>query len=124
MHVINYAHLINNNLYHGTISDLDGSVKATWSYEEGNKKITRDQPITEEEFFFLWNSIAELDIFHQHILQDPEQEIDWVSYHFIGIVFITSEQQGQHTLMIPKNETDPEFIHWLEILNVPKASTP
>ncbi len=107
--IIDYAYLINNNLYHGTISNLDGVVKATWSYEVSNQKITRDQPITDEVFTSLWNSIADLDVFSRYFVSDADKLIDPINYHVISIIFNTEEQSGLRTMLIPRNESDPAF---------------
>jgi hypothetical protein len=58
MHVIDYGHMRDGVLYHGTLSDLDGSPKSTWTYEDGSEKVTRDLPIDGATFSALWNGIA------------------------------------------------------------------
>ena len=123
MHIIDYVHQYNNSLYHGIISDLEGVIKATWSYEAFDKKITQELPITEEDFLFLWNSIADLDAFRRHFSDDPNSSIDWVNYHFLSITFKVEEQQGHYQIMVPNDEYDPDFTRWLEVLNVPVNNT-
>src|SRR5205823_5713495 len=34
LHYIDYAHRVGRVFYHGTVSDLDGPVRSTWTYEE------------------------------------------------------------------------------------------
>src|SRR5687767_9507221 len=63
MHLIDYGHMRDGVLYHGTLSDLDGSPKATWTYEERGKKITRDQPIDKATFDKLRTTITSSEVF-------------------------------------------------------------
>jgi hypothetical protein len=122
MHVIDYGHMRDGVLYHGTISDLDGTVRSTWTYEEEGEKVTRDRPIDEDTFNSLWNGIANLDVFRRSLVRDPDRPIDPVSHHVIGIVFAQGEQKGQYLFLVPAGETDPDFARWLEALNVPEGS--
>jgi hypothetical protein len=122
MHVIDYGHMRDGVLYHGTMSDMDGAPKATWIYEEGGRKVTRDQPIDEERFRALWNGIAGLDVFRRHMVRGPDQPIDPAGYHVIGIAFQQQGQHGQCLFLVPDAEVDPEFVQWLQMLEPPQGS--
>ena len=122
MHLIDYGHLRDGVLYHGTISDVDGAPKATWTYEERGRKVTRDQPIDAERFSALWNGVAGLEVFRRHLVSRPDQQIDPAGYHVIGVVFQQEGQQGQYLFLVPAGETDPEFVQWLQRLQVPQGS--
>jgi hypothetical protein len=123
MHLIDYGHMRAGVLYHGTISDLDGSPQSTWTYEDGGAKVTRDQPIDEETFAFLWNGVAQLGVFQRALVRGPGVPIDPVSHHVVGIAFKEGNQQGQYLFLIPADETDPEFVRWLAALNVPQGKS-
>jgi hypothetical protein len=123
MHLIDYGHLRDGVLYHGTISNFDGIPKATWTYEDGGQKVTRDQPITDETFNLLWNGIADHEVFHRYMIRSPGQQIDPEHYHVVGIIFRQGKQQRQFLFMVPASETDPKFVEWLQALNVPQGTT-
>jgi hypothetical protein len=119
MHLIDYGHLRDGVLYHGTVSDLDGSPKSTWTYEEGGSKVARDLPIDEETFTFLWNGVADFDVFRRCIVRGGEVPIDPENYHVIGVVFDEGGQQGRCMFLVPASERDPDFARWLQALSVP-----
>jgi hypothetical protein len=119
MHLIDYGHLRDGVLYHGTVSDLDGTLRSTWTYEEGDGKVTRDLAIDGETFAFLWNGIADFDVFRRCAVRGQDLPIDPTSYHVIGAVFDEGGQRGQCMFLVPASEADPDFIRWLQALNVP-----
>ena len=119
MHLIDYAHMRDGVLYHGTISDLDGSPKATWTYEEGGEKVTKDQPIDEAAFNALWNGIADSEVFRRSMVRGPDQQIDPAQFHIVGIGFEQEGRRGRYMFLVPATERDPEFVQWLQALNVP-----
>jgi hypothetical protein len=122
MYLIDYGHMRDSVLYHGTISDMDGSPKATWTYEEGGEKVTRDQPLDDTTFNALWNGIANSEVFRRCMVRSANQPIDPVRYHVVGIAFEQDGQQGQYMFLVPAAEQDLEFVQWLENLNVPQGS--
>jgi hypothetical protein len=122
MHVISYAHIRDGVLYHGTLSDLDGTPKATWSYEKGGKKVTHDQPIDMPTFRSMWNRVGKLEVFQRNRVRDPERPVDPNADHVIMIAFGQSDQPQTVNFAIPAGETDPQFLSWLKSLNVPKGS--
>src|SRR5690242_13670763 len=122
MHLIDYGHLRDGVLYHGTVSDADGRPKATWTYEDGGEKVTRDRPIDDDTFAALWNTIADAEVFRRSRLSAPDQLIDPVRFHVVGIVFDQDGRRGQCVFLVPADERDPEFVRWLEALDVPQGS--
>jgi hypothetical protein len=122
MHLIDYGHLRDGVLYHGTLSDMDGSPKATWTYEDGGEKVTRDQPIDAATFSALWNGVADSEVFRRCMVRGPDQQIDPARYHVVGVVFQQEGQQGQYLFLVPATERDPGFVRWLQLLNVPQGS--
>ena len=119
MHLIDYGHVRDGVLYHGTISDADGTPKATWTCEEDGQTVTREQPISDETFDVLWNGVAELAVFRRHAVRSLDHPIDPERFHVIGIVFQQPRQHGQYLFLVPAGETDPEFVRWLATLDVP-----
>jgi hypothetical protein len=122
MHTIDYGHERDGILYHGTISDLDGVPASKWTYEEKGKKVTRDQPIDQATFHYLWNCISKLPVFRRSMVRDPDRAFDPLSEHVIGIAFTKGAQVQRAYFAVPANESDPEFLRWLEALNVPTRS--
>jgi len=122
MHLIDYGHMRDGVLYHGTISDLDGAPKATWSYEKGGRKVTHDQPIDLPTFRSLWNRIGKLEVFQRNRVRDPDRPVDPVADHVISIIFGDTEKPQRAYFAIPAGETDPQFLSWLKSLNIPKGS--
>src|SRR5689334_5650790 len=108
MHLIDYGRLRDGVLYHGTVSDLDGTAKATWTYELGGEPVTRDQPMDGERFAFLWNGVAGLEVFQRNLVRSADAEIDPTSHHVVGIVFEHEGQQGRYLFLIPAGEADPQ----------------
>jgi hypothetical protein len=122
MHTIDYGHERDGVLYHGTISDLDGVPASTWTYEDKGKKVTRDQPIDDATFRYLWNCISKLPVFRRSMVRDPDQAFDPAADHVIGIAFTKGAQVQRAYFAVPADESDPEFLRWLEALNVPTKS--
>ncbi len=121
-HCISYWRIENGIAYHGTISDIDGVPHATWSYDEGGQRVTRDLPITVEAFTFLCRSVAELAIFRRCIVpakpgeRFPATTADQENNHCI----VFEEGPDQELCMVPAQEADADFARWLKALNVPK----
>lgn len=122
MHVIDYGHMREGVLYHGTISDLDGSPRATWTYEENGKKVTREQPIDAATFGRLWNGVNASDVFKRCKVRDPNREVNPTVDHVVSIVYEKDGQQQRRFFAIPAEESDPEFLGWLKALKIPQGS--
>jgi hypothetical protein len=121
MHLIDYGHVRNGVLYHGTLSDLDGQPKATWTYESGGRKITRDQPLDPAAFRSLWNRVGNLEVFKRSRVRDSNRPVDPVGTHVIGIVFGEAANPRRAHFAVPADEADPEFRSWLKSLNIPSG---
>jgi hypothetical protein len=121
-HLIDYGHMRDGVLYHGTISDLDGPVRATWTYEDHGTNVTRDVPISEDTFEFQCSAIRESAVFDRAIVRDQDLPIDPKTHHVIGIVVLRPLEIDPQLYLIPANEAGPEFVRWLKALNVPQGS--
>jgi hypothetical protein len=122
MHLIDYGHMVDGVLYHGTLSDLDGVPKTTWSYEKGGKKVTHDQPIDLPTFRSLWNRVGKLDVFQRNRVRDPDRPVDPVADHVISIMFGDTNNPQRAIFAVPADESDPQFLSWIKSLNIPKGS--
>src|SRR5262245_1788614 len=118
MHLIDYGHMRDGVLYHGTLSDLDGVPKATWTYEKAGKKVTEEQPIDLPTFRSLWNRVSNLEVFKRNRVRDPNRQVDPDRDHVISIAFGNTEKPTTAYFAIPAGETDPQFQHWLKSLNI------
>jgi hypothetical protein len=122
MHLIDYGHIRDGVLYHGTLSDLDGEPKATWTYERGGRKVTHDQPMDAATFRSLWNRVGNLDAFKRNRVRDVNREVDPAGTHVISIMFGEPENPQRAHFAIPAGEADPQFLSWLKSLNIPTGS--
>jgi hypothetical protein len=122
MHLIDYAHMRQGVLYHGTLSDLDGVPKATWTYEKGGRKVSENQPIDLLTFRSLWNRVGNLDVFKRNHVRDANREVDPVGTHVISILFGEATDPKRAYFAIPADEADPQFQHWVKSLNIPSGS--
>jgi hypothetical protein len=117
--LIDYGHIVDGVLYHGTVDDLNGHALSTWTYESGGRVVRRDQPITQEEFIRLWGGIAILPVFPRWLTSDMAKPIDLEAEHVVGIVWTENGQYKRSCFLVPVDEPAPEFAEWLRILNVP-----
>ena len=122
MHLIDYGHMREGVLYHGTLSDLDGAPRATWTYEKAGQKVTHDQPIDLPTFRSLWNRIGKLDVFQRNRVRDPDRPVDPAADHVVSIIFGDKEKPQRAYFAIPAGENDPQFLTWLKSLNIPKGT--
>jgi hypothetical protein len=104
MHIIDYVHENGSIFFHGAVSDLDGVPKSTWTWEENGGTVTQEQPIEQGTFCFLWNGIANLDVFHRSRVRDPDRKLDWVSFHVISITFQKATKLTKACFLVPGDE--------------------
>lgn len=121
-HLIDYGHMRAGVLYHGTISDLDGKPKATWTFELNGKKTTETRQLSEEEFDSVWNGIVDNSIFKNFLVTDPETHVDPIANHIIALFYSDGDNELLRNYSIPDNEDDPGFLRWLELLRIPRGS--
>jgi hypothetical protein len=119
LHYIDYAHRDGDVFYHGTVSDLDGVPRSTWTYEDSGQLVTRDQPIDSETFSQLWGALVQLPVFRRAITNDMGSEINPDVQHIVGIIFTEGLHLGRCVLLVPVDEPDPALAAWLGFLNVP-----
>lgn len=118
--VIDYAHRVDGVMYHGTLSDLDGRPKATWTYEADSEEVTREQPLTSEAFERLWNLLARAEVFRRSLVEDLSCSIDVEGCHVVGAVLAKPDGKRQCRIwQAPADENDAELVEWLEMLGRP-----
>jgi hypothetical protein len=112
MYIIDYAHESAGILHHGTLSRIDGAVRVTWTIDEGGKRRSRDVPMTEEAFTAAWAALNEVPEF-RNAITDPDEHLNVVTHHIVGIVFRVSGQEEMRTFAIPASSASTEFNAWL-----------
>lgn len=122
MHVIDYGHLREGVLYHGTISTLDGQPRSTWTFEQQGRKVTQELRLDRAAFQKLWNAVVELDAFKRNKVRDKSRTIDPAACHVVGLIYGDKEQPKRQVFLVPKDENDPHFLQWLADLNIPQGS--
>jgi uncharacterized protein YegJ (DUF2314 family) len=119
MRAISYAHVYGEILLHGTISDLDGVPKSTWSYHLDGQDVTQEPEMSEKRFEYLWSALTTNRIFDRWRVSDPSQQLDPNLSHVIGIIWKEAGEQKSHMFMVPWDEDGPAFEEWLEALKAP-----
>jgi hypothetical protein len=118
-HVISYAFESKGVFYHGTVSDLDGVPKSTWTISVGDKKNRFDQPIDYETFSFLWNGVADFEIFKRCAVTSGDRKMDFVQFQVIAIAYTVDWRKNARSFLVSPAETDPQYKTWIEKLHVP-----
>jgi hypothetical protein len=116
MFIIDFAHESGGNLHHGTISMIDGTVRATWTVDENGLRKSRDIAVTEDSFRRAWDGLNEIPEFRNGAVTDPDAPMDFVTHHIIAIMFRLSGQEGMRTFAIPSASTSAEFSKWLSLI--------
>jgi len=111
--MIDYAHETDGVFHHGSFSLIGGKVGATWTVDDKGQKERKDLAMTEETFRSVWNAVKDIQDFKTGVVTAPDQQLDPLTHHVVGIVFSLSGQKGMRTHMIPASTTSPEFREWL-----------
>jgi len=117
--LIDYAYSSNGMFYHGTISNLDGKPKSTWTVSVGDKKKTFDEPIDPSTFAYLVNGILNFPIFARSFVSDPNTKMDFDHYQAIGFIVSQGGQNQIKSYLIAPTESDPDYKDWIAKLQVP-----
>jgi hypothetical protein len=120
-HCIDYAHGDNSVLYHGTVSDLDGVMKATWSYEEQGEKVCREFAIDRVVFEALWDGLIDLAVIRRNVAKDMTAIVNLFTHHVIGAYWHEGAIPGMFVALVPQDHQDADFVTWLHHLNVPNG---
>jgi len=100
-HLIDYGHMRDGVLYHGTISDLDGHSQATWTFELNGEKTTQTRQLSETEFDSIWNAIADGNVFKKSVVTDPESTVDPIANHIVSVFMPTVNRRSYAITRFP-----------------------
>jgi hypothetical protein len=103
--VINFVHEEDGVFVNGTVSTLDGTPKASWTFAQDGGEFTQDVDA-------LWNVMNE-PVFTRHAVRSPETELDFRNNYIVGIMFNVRGEAGRVTYLIPSGERDPVWRKWL-----------
>lgn len=121
MRVISYGHFYEGSLVNGTLSDLDGVPKASWtSGATVQDKIRQEHPLDPATFEEVWTGLTQLEVFRRHQVRDPNRKVDPQAEHVVWAAMGEGADQKRAMFAVPAGETDPTFLAWLTKLNVPK----
>jgi hypothetical protein len=121
MRVISYGHFYDGSLINGSLSDLDGVPKASWTLGATvQDKVRREQPLDPATFQEIWAGLTQLEVFRRHQVRDPNRQVDPQADHVIWAAMGEGADQKRAMFAVPAGETDPAFLGWLEKLQVPK----
>ena len=116
LHLIDYAHSAGGNLIHGTISDFDGGVKATWTTNAGSTNVDMSM----EELFELWQSLTSSEVFTESVVTDENAELDPEKFHVITVVEKYNGNTKKQLHLIPADSKSPVLQEWIGKLKIPQ----
>jgi hypothetical protein len=119
VHVIDYAYSAKGVFYHGTVSNLDGTPKSTWTISVGDKQTQLVQPIDQDTFTYLWSGLSNFAVFKRSAVTDSNTKMDFYHFQVIGVVGAKNGQPDIRTFLVAPTETDPQYKTWIEKLQVP-----
>jgi hypothetical protein len=123
MHVITYGHFYDGSLINGTLSDLDGVPKASWTFGATvQDKVRREQALDPVTFQELWAGLTQLEVFKRHQVRDPNRKVDPQADHVIWAALGEGPDQKRAMFAVPAGETDPAFLAWISKLQVPRPT--
>jgi len=110
--VINFVHEEDGVFVNGTVSTLDGSPKASWTFAQDGDEFTLDVDVEEADFEALWVALNE-PFFQRHAVRSAETELDFRTNYIIGVMFDVRGEAGTVAYLIPAGERDPVWQDWL-----------
>ncbi|HEX8913107.1 MAG TPA: hypothetical protein VF796_12175 [Humisphaera sp.] len=111
--VINFVREDDGVFVNGTISTLDGTPRASWTFAQDGGEFTRDLDVDEDDFLALWDAMNE-PVFVRHAVRDPDAEMDFRNNYVIGIMFLVRGEAGRVHYLVPAGECDPVWRKWLD----------
>ena len=121
LHSIDYAHFQGELFYHASVTDFDGDVKRTWSYDSPAGRQHESVQVSQSDWETLWNGLVSSTFIQSSLVKDPNAAIDPFGFHVIGY----SAQEGAiptiGAIQVPVRNPPQEFVQWLRHLNPPAA---
>lgn len=118
-HVVQYAHQTGGVFYNATLSDLDGTVIATWSYDEEGERVTRDRPMEPSVFTQLWRGIETLSVFRDAFTEQLDRAVDPSQHHIVTLISGRVGEVKREICLVPAASADAGLTIWLEMLGRP-----
>lgn len=122
VHYIDYAFRDSAVFYHGSLSDLDGVIRSTWTYEEDGQVVTRDRPLDSTGFSRLWTGLNILPVFRRSLCNDMSRSVDPAAEHVVSHIYVEKGEVGRCVCLVPVSEGDKAFEVWLGLLQRPDGS--
>jgi hypothetical protein len=122
--VIDYAHRFvpEGPLYHGTLSDLDGYARATWTYDLAGQNVTIDHELSDEQFRDI---VADVGLIERYMAVDPGAVADLTRFHVITFTVDARSPRATVTAyLVPDPPGSDEVARWLQRLDVPRVRDP
>lgn len=110
--IINFVHEEDGIFVNGTVSTLDGTPKASWTFAQDGGEFTQNVDVDEEDFDALWGALNE-PVFQRHAIRSADTELDFRNNYVVGVMFSVRGEAGRVTYLIPSVERDPVWRKWL-----------
>jgi hypothetical protein len=118
--MIDYAYATKGVFYHGTISDIDGTPKSTWTLSVKDKKEIINQPIDQDTFAYIWNGVTDFDFFKKALVTKLDTHMDFNHFQVIAIAYKENGGQAEmRSFLVDPNDTDLNYKKWVAALHVP-----
>lgn len=119
VHVVQYAHETGGIFYNATLSNLNGPVIATWSYDEADQRVTRDRPLDPAVFRQIWSGIETLSVFRETFTEQMDLAVNPLQHHIVTLISNHGSQVKREIHVVPAGSTDEGFLTWLGMLGRP-----
>jgi hypothetical protein len=111
--MIQYAHETGGVFYNGTISNLNGPVIATWSYDLGPTRATKDRMIDPGTLAWLRRGIELLPVIRNGLCYEMGRDVDPAEHHIVTLIVSENGEVGRSIYLVPAVPWDAEFQLWL-----------
>jgi hypothetical protein len=124
-HVVSFATRLGISEWHGTLSYIAGSPRATWTEHAGGKTSTTDASLSRDEFSRLWNGARRLHQLRPFEIANPQQPIDLDRCFVVSTAFTDAGQTYVARYAIPHGCTQPRVAAWVRQIqaNIPTDSS-
>lgn len=123
--VFEYFHATRDGTVHGTVSDLDGAPRSTWTVTSGAKKETFDQPIAADDFRALVAGFA-LPELRPYEVTRPDPRLDFVTFQVVSLVEVGPDGRvrARRTFLVPAAPEPRRIREWLGLARIPGPAAP
>ena len=96
----------------GTISTLDGTPKATWTFAQDGRQSTQTCEVGGDEFDAMWEALSK-PAFMRHVVVGPHKELDVRGNYLVGVTSVVQGEPVRHSYLVPVGQRDPVWRQWL-----------